>query len=428
MERVTILIKNGRLINPSENLDKVMDIFVEDGIIKEKAESIEKQADTVIDAAGCYVMPGLIDLHVHFRDPGLTYKEDIETGSKAAAKGGFTTVCCMPNTKPVVDNVETVKYIIEKGEKTGLTNVLPVGAVTKNMAGVEITDVEELKKAGICAISEDGKSVMNSGVYRKAMKNAAKANVPVLAHCEDINLVEGGVINLGDKSSELGVKGISNAVEDVIAMRDIMLAKETGATLHLCHCSTKDSVEMVKRAKEEGIKVTAEVCPHHFSMCSDDITSNDGNFKMNPPLRAREDMEALIKGLQDDIMDVISTDHAPHSAEEKAKDLEHAPFGIVGLETSVALTVTNLVKKGYLTPMQMAAKMSYNPAKVLGIPKGTLDEGKIADITIIDPDKEYTIDVNTFESKGKNTPFDGYKVSGEVEYTILNGKVVYSNK
>ena len=405
-----------------------MDIFVEDGIIKEKAESIEKQADTVIDAAGCYVMPGLIDLHVHFRDPGLTYKEDIETGSKAAAKGGFTTVCCMPNTKPVVDNVETVKYIIKKGEKTGLTNVLPVGAVTKNMAGVEITDVEELKKAGICAISEDGKSVMNSGVYRKAMKNAAKTNVPVLAHCEDINLVEGGVINLGDKSSELGVKGISNAVEDVIAMRDIMLAKETGATLHLCHCSTKDSVEMVKRAKEEGIKVTAEVCPHHFSMCSDDITSNDGNFKMNPPLRAREDMEALIKGLQDDIMDVISTDHAPHSAEEKAKDLEHAPFGIVGLETSVALTVTNLVKKGYLTPMQMAAKMSYNPAKVLGIPKGTLDEGKIADITIIDPDKEYTIDVNTFESKGKNTPFDGYKVSGEVEYTILNGKVVYSNK
>ena len=425
---MTILIKNGRLINPSENLDKVMDIFVEDGIIKEKAESIEKQADTVIDAAGCYVMPGLIDLHVHFRDPGLTYKEDIETGSKAAAKGGFTTVCCMPNTKPVVDNVETVKYIIEKGEKTGLTNVLPVGAVTKNMAGVEITDVEELKKAGICAISEDGKSVMNSGVYRKAMKNAAKANVPVLAHCEDINLVEGGVINLGDKSSELGVKGISNAVEDVIAMRDIMLAKETGATLHLCHCSTKDSVEMVKRAKEEGIKVTAEVCPHHFSMCSDDITSNDGNFKMNPPLRARADMEALIKGLQDDIMDVISTDHAPHSAEEKAKDLEHAPFGIVGLETSVALTVTNLVKKGYLTPMQMAAKMSYNPAKVLGIPKGTLDEGKIADITIINPDKEYTIDVNTFESKGKNTPFDGYKVSGEVEYTILNGKVVYSNK
>ena len=424
---MTILIKNGRVLNPSENIEQIMDIYVEDGIIKEKAENIEKCADQIIDAKECYVMPGLIDLHVHFRDPGLTYKEDIETGSKAAAKGGFTTVCCMPNTKPVVDNEETVKYIVDKSKEVGLTNVLPVGAVTMKMAGMETTDIEKLKAAGICAISEDGKSVMNSGVYRKAMKEAARLNVPVMAHCEDINLVEGGVINLGDKSAELGVKGISNAVEDVIAMRDIMLARETGATLHLCHCSTKDSVEMVKRAKEEGIKVTAEVCPHHFSMCSDDITSNDGNFKMNPPLRSREDMETLIKGLSEDVMDVISTDHAPHSAEEKAKDLEHAPFGIVGLETSVALTITNLVKPGYITPLQMAAKMSYNPAKVLGSDRGTLDEGAVADITIINPNKEYTIDVNTFASKGKNTPFDGYKVSGEVEYTILGGNIVYTN-
>lgn len=422
---MTILIKNGRVLNPSENMDKVMDIYVEDGVIKEKAEGINKNADKVIDADGCYVMPGLIDLHVHFRDPGLTYKEDIETGSRAAAKGGFTTVCCMPNTKPPIDSVETVKYIVDKSSEVGLTNVLPVGAVTMQMAGKEITDIETLKEAGICAISEDGKSVMNSGVYRKAMKEAARLNVPVMAHCEDINLVEGGVINLGDKSDELGVKGISNAVEDVIAMRDIMLARETGATLHLCHCSTKDSVEMVRRAKAEGIKVTAEVCPHHFSMCSDDITGNDSNFKMNPPLRSREDMETLIKGLSDDIMDVISTDHAPHSAEEKAKDLEHAPFGIVGLETSVALTLTNLVKKGYITPLQMAAKMSYNPAQVLGSDRGTLNDGAVADITIINPDKEYTIDVNTFVSKGKNTPFDGYKVFGEVKYTILGGKVVY---
>lgn len=424
---MSILIKNGRVLNPSENLDKVMDIFIQDGVIKKKALSIEEEAEHVIEAEGCYVMPGLIDLHVHFRDPGQTYKEDIETGSRAAAKGGFTTVCCMPNTKPVVDNADTVKYIIDKAKQVGLTNVLPVGAVTKKMAGAEITDVEELKSAGICAISEDGKSVMNSGVYRKAMKNAAKANVPVMAHCEDINLVEGGVINLGDKSEQLGVKGISNAVEDVIALRDILLARETGATLHLCHCSTKDSVEMVKQAKEEGIKVTAEVCPHHFSMCTDDITGNDSNFKMNPPLRTREDMEALIKGLSEDIMEVISTDHAPHSAEEKARDLEHAPFGIVGLETSVALTITNLVKKGHITPLQMAAKMSYNPAKVLGIEKGTLDEGAVADVTIINPDKEYVIDKNSFVSKGKNTPFDGYKVSGEVECTILNGEIVYKN-
>lgn len=423
---MSILIKNGRVLNPAENIDDVMDIYVEDGIITEKAKAITKEADQVIDATGCMVMPGLIDLHVHFRDPGLTYKEDIESGSQAAVRGGFTTVCCMPNTKPVTDNEETVKYIIDKSNQVGLLNVLPVGSVTKNMEGKEITDVFALKEAGICAISEDGKSVMNSGVYRKAMKNAVKAGLPVLAHCEDINLVEGGVINLGDKSEELGVKGISNAVEDVIAMRDIMLAKETGATLHLCHCSTKDSVEMVRRAKEEGIKVTAEVCPHHFSMCSDDITGNDSNFKMNPPLRAREDMEALIKGLSEDVMDVISTDHAPHSAEEKAKDMEHSPFGIVGLETSVALTMTNLVKKGYITPMQMAEKMSYNPAKVLGIEKGTLNVGRDADIVIINPDKEYAIDVKKFASKGKNTPFDGYKVFGEVTYTIYGGKVVYT--
>lgn len=425
---MTILIKNGRVLNPSENMDKVIDVLIEDGLIKKKAENIQCDADKEIDAQGCYVMPGLIDLHVHFRDPGLTYKEDIETGSRAAAKGGFTTVCCMPNTKPVIDNVETVEYVINKSKKVGLTNVLPVGAVTKNMAGVEVTNISKLKDAGIYAISEDGKSVMNSGVYRKAMKEAARLNIPVMAHCEDINLVEGGVINLGDKSQELGVKGISNAVEDVIAMRDIMLAKETNATLHLCHCSTKDSVEMVRRAKEEGIKVTAEVCPHHFSMCSDDITGNDSNFKMNPPLRAREDMEALIKGLSDDIMDVISTDHAPHSAEEKAKDLEHAPFGIVGLETSVALTITNLVKKGHITPLQMAAKMSYNPAKVLGSNKGTLNENAVADVVVINPDTEYEIDASTFASKGKNTPFNGYKVNGQVEFTILGGKIVYENK
>ena len=311
---MSILIKNGRVLNPSENLDSVMDILIDKGVIVKKASHIENEANQIIDAKGCYVMPGLIDLHVHFRDPGLTYKEDIETGSRAAAKGGFTTVCCMPNTKPVVDSPETVKYIIDKGKAVGLTNVLPVGAVTKNMAGVEITDVEGLKAAGICAISEDGKSVMNSGVYRKAMKNAKKADIPVLAHCEDINLVEGGVINLGDKSKELGVKGISNAVEDVIALRDILLAKETGAKLHLCHCSTKDSVEMVRRAKEEGVKVTAEVCPHHFSMCSDDITSNDANFKMNPPLRTREDMEALIKGLSDDIICLLYTSPSPRDS------------------------------------------------------------------------------------------------------------------
>ena len=423
-----LLIKNGMVINPAENFIKQADVYVENGMIKEKAEHLQVVADEVIDARGCYVMPGLIDLHVHFRDPGQTYKEDIATGSAAAAKGGFTTVCCMPNTKPVVDNAETVQYIIESADKVGLTNVLPVGAVTVGMAGNEVTDIAAMKKAGICAISEDGKSVMDSGVYRKAMKEAAKLSVPVMAHCEDINLVEGGVMNLDEKAESLGLKGISNAVEDIIAARDILLAKETGAKLHLCHCSTKDSVTMVREAKADGILVSAEVCPHHFSMCTDDITENDGNFKMNPPLRRREDMETLIQGLSDDVMDVISTDHAPHSEEEKAQPMEKAPFGIVGLETSVALTITNLVKPGHLTPMQMAEKMSFNPAKVLGIDKGTLNVGKTADITIINPDEEWIINTDDFKSKGKNTPFAGDKVFGRVKYTILNGKVVYQDK
>ena len=420
-----LLIKNGLVINPAEKQMEKLDILVEDGVIQKKEKTLEADAEQVIDAEGCYVMPGLIDLHVHFRDPGQTYKEDIATGSAAAAAGGFTTVCCMPNTTPVVDSPETVQYIVEKAKKVGLTNVLPVGAVTKGMLGKEVNDFEAMKEAGICAISEDGKSVMNSAVYRKAMKEAARLGLPVMAHCEDINLVEGGVMNMDAKAEALGVKGISNAVEDIIAARDIMLAKETGARLHLCHCSTRDSVTMIREAKEAGIDVTGEVCPHHFSMCTEDITANEGNFKMNPPLREREDMETLIQGLHENVMDVISTDHAPHSAEEKNQVMEKAPFGIVGLETSVALTMTNLVKTGKLTPMQMAEKMSYNPAKVLGIDKGTLNEGKIADIVVIDPEETYTVDVNQFRSKGKNTPFGGMKVSGKVKYTILNGKVVF---
>ena len=424
---MSILIKNGRVLNPSENLDSVMDILIDKGVIVKKASHIENEANQIIDAKGCYVMPGLIDLHVHFRDPGLTYKEDIETGSRAAAKGGFTTVCCMPNTKPVVDSPETVKYIIDKGKAVGLTNVLPVGAVTKNMAGVEITDVEELKAAGICAISEDGKSVMNSGVYRKAMKNAKQAGIPVLAHCEDINLVEGGVINLGDKSKELGVKGISNAVEDVIALRDILLAKETGAKLHLCHCSTKDSVEMVRRAKEEGVKVTAEVCPHHFILTSDDIERDDPNYKMNPPLRTRKDVDALIEGLKEGYIQVISTDHAPHTQKDKTGSMRTAAFGIVGIETSFALSYTALVETGILTLSQLVEKMSYNPAQILDLPCGTLQKGHPADVIIADIKNPYTIHKADFVSKGKNTPFEGKEVKGKILYTICEGKIVYKD-
>ncbi len=422
-----LLIKNGNVIDPATNTDAVLDVLVEDGVIKAKAPSISDEADKVIDATGLVVAPGLIDMHVHFRDPGQTHKEDIKTGSKAAAKGGFTTVCCMPNTNPVIDSEETVKYIIDKASEEKYTNVLPVGAVTKGMKGEEITDIATLKAAGICAISEDGKSVMDEEVYAKAMKEAAELNVPVLAHCEEINLVKGGVMNADSNAQKLGLKGITNEVEDIIAQRDINLAEKLGTTLHLCHCSTKDSVEMLKVAKDKGVKVSGEVCPHHFTLTTDDIPSNDANFKMNPPLRTAEDRDALIRGLSEDILEVISTDHAPHSEEEKSKGFEGSPFGIVGLETSVGLTVTNLVKPGHITLKQMIEKMSYNPAKILGIDKGTLKEGSVADITIFDADEEYTVDKNDFESKGKNTPFDGYKLFGKVKYTILDGEIVYND-
>ena len=404
----------------------MLDVLVEDGIVKKMEKQIREEAERIIDAKGCYVMPGFIDLHVHLRDPGLTHKETIETGCLAAAHGGFTTILAMPNTKPVADCPEVIRYVHEKAKELGIVNVLQVGAVTKGQAGAELSNIEGMIKAGCPAISEDGKSVMNSRLYREAMKIAAKYDIPVLAHCEDINLVDGGVMNADTNAEKLGQRGITNSVEDVIVARDIMLSRDTSAKLHLCHCSTKDSVAMVEKAKEEGLKVTAEVCPHHFTLTSADIREEEiTNYKMNPPLRTKEDVEALKAGLRDDIMDVISTDHAPHSAEEKNAPMEKAPFGIVGLETAACLTYTELVAKGYLTPMQMAAKMSYNPAKVIGIDKGNIAPGKVADIVIFDPNESYTIDKNEFKSMGKNTPFHGYQVTGRVRMTLTGGKVVY---
>ena len=421
-----ILIKNGQVMNPATNTNEILDLLIEDKTVVKMESNITEEADRIVDAKGCFVMPGFIDLHVHFRDPGLEYKETIETGSKAAACGGYTTVFAMPNTKPTADNAKVVSYVHNKAKEIGITNVSQVGAITKGQAGVELADIEEMAKAGIITISEDGKSVMNSQLYREAMEIAAKLNLTVLAHCEDINLVNGGVVNADAHAKELGLGGITNSVEDVIVARDIMLSKDTGAKLHLCHCSTKDSVTMVKMAKEEGLRVTAEVCPHHFVLTSEDIKNpEDTDYKMNPPLRTREDVEALKAGLRDGIMDVIATDHAPHSAEEKNTTMKKAPFGIVGIETAAALTYSELVLGGVLTPMQMAEKMSYNPAKVVGIDKGDIQPGKTADIVIFNPNETYVIDKNEFASKGKNTPFHGRKVTGRVCMTIMDGKIVF---
>ena len=426
---MTILIKGGRVLNPATNMDQVADVLVEDNKVVAIETNIEKDADKVILAEGMYVMPGFIDLHVHFRDPGLTHKEDIYTGMAAAAHGGYTTVLAMPNTKPTADCAEVITYVHEKAKEGACINVLQVGAITKGQAGVELADIEGMVEAGCPALSEDGKSVMNANLYCDAMKKAAELDIPVLAHCEDINMVNGGCMNKDAKSEEFGLPGISNSVEDVIVARDILIAKETGARLHLCHCSTADSVKMVKAAKEEGLPVTAEVCPHHFVLTSDDITdSADTNFKMNPPLRTKADVDALKQGLKDGIMEVISTDHAPHSEEEKSNTMQKAPFGIVGSETAASLTYTELVLGGIYTPMQMAAAMSYNPAKVMRWDKGDIQPGKAADIVVFDPNVTYKIDKNTFASKGKNTPFHGREVTGKVMCTICDGRVVYEEK
>lgn len=425
---MTILIKNGRVIDPASNTDELLDVLIEDGRIAKREKNSKEKAEQVIDAKGCFVMPGFVDLHVHLRDPGFTEKETVVTGAKAAARGGYTTILAMPNTKPVADHPDVINYVHQKASSLAPIHVLQVGAITKGQEGQELADIEGMVKAGIPAISEDGKSVMDTRLARDAMHAAARYGIPVLSHCEDINLVDGGCVNADEHTQKMGLKGISNAVEDVIAARDILLAKETGAKLHLCHCSTKDSVTMVKLAKEEGVSVTAEVCPHHFTLTSADIEPGNTNYKMNPPLRTKEDVEALKQGLKDGIMEVISTDHAPHTKESKDTTMEKAPHGIVGLETVAALTYTELVLGGYLTPMQMAEKMSYNPAKVIGLEKGSLEEGKTADVVIFDPEKKYAIDKTRFYSKSQNTPFDKRKVTGEVRMTIADGKIVYDSQ
>lgn len=423
----SLLIKSGHVVDPQTGIDSTLDVLVVDGKIErlQSGQSVEG-VDEVIDASGCYVMPGIIDMHVHLRDPGLTYKETLKTAGMAAARGGVTTICAMPNTKPVTDTKEMVETLHRRAKEECPVHVIQLGAVTKGQRGEELADIRGMAEAGCHAISEDGKSVMNASLYRKGMDAAKECGISVFAHCEDITLVEGGVMNAGKRAEELGVSGISNAVEDTIAARDIVLAKETGVRLHLCHCSTADSVKMVEAAKKEGLLVTGEVCPHHFILTDEDVVENNGRYKMNPPLRGREDVKALRTGLKEDVMDVISTDHAPHTVEEKDCPMEKAAFGIVGLETSACLTYTELVCKGVIHRMQMAEKMSFNPARILGLKdKGAVARKMTADLMIYDPRPEYRIDAGTFYSKGKNTPFDGYPVKGEVVCTIVDGEVIY---
>ena len=424
-----ILIRGGRIVDAATDTDKTGDIYLEDGIITEIGQKLKKKdGDRVIDAKGKLVMPGIIDLHVHFRDPGQTHKEDIMSGAAAAAHGGVTTVVAMPNTTPTIDNPDRVNYVHNKAAQVSGIHVLQAGAATKGEKGTELSDIAGMVKAGIPAVSEDGKSVMNTALCKEAMKIAAECGVPFFDHCEDIDLRGDGCMNDDENARRLGLPGICNSTEDTIAARDSLLAIETGAKLHLCHCSTKGVAIMMKMLKAEGIEnVTAEVCPHHFILTSDDIERDDPNYKMNPPLRTRKDVDALIEGLKEGYIQVISTDHAPHTQKDKTGSMRTAAFGIVGIETSFALSYTALVETGILTLSQLVEKMSYNPAQILNLPCGTLQKGHPADVIIADIKNPYTIHKADFVSKGKNTPFEGKEVKGKILYTICDGKIVYKD-
>ncbi len=421
----SILIKKGRLIDPANGVDAVKDILVKDGKVAEIGDNIEENADKVIDASGLVVMPGLIDLHVHFRDPGYENKETISTGSRAAAMGGFTTVCTMPNTNPVTDNAIMIEYALSP-KRDAVINILPIGAITKGQKGEELADIGQMAAAGACAISEDGKSVDDPALMKNAMRYSKMFDLPIFDHCEEIRLAKGSM-NAGERASILGLKGIGDDSEELMVSRDIILAKATGAKLHICHISTEGSVEQVRNAKATGIPVTAEAAPHHFTLCDEDITDYDSNYKMNPPLRSRRDLEVIRQALKDNTIEVIATDHAPHHIDDKNCEFEKAANGIIGLETSFALSYTELVESGLISLSDMVAKMTANPARILGSDKGQLRVGSDADIAIADIDTKYTIDVNTMVSKAKNTPFGGREVRGKVLYTICGGEVVVDN-
>jgi dihydroorotase len=426
-----LLIRRGKVANLEKGTIEQNDILIAEGKIVEIAPNIEiDQCDgiQVIEAEGKLVSPGLIDLHVHLREPGFEYKETIATGTKAAARGGFTTIACMPNTRPVIDSVEKLEWLRAVIEKDALVRVLPIAAITKGELGRELTDMAALKDAGAFAFSDDGVGVQESRMMRDAMQKAKKLNMSIVAHCEDESLAKGGSVHEGLFAAKYGLKGIPNEAEAIHVARDILLAESTGVHYHVCHISAEQSVHHVREGKRRGVRVTAEVTPHHLLLCDEDIPGLNPNYKMNPPLRSRKDREALIEGLKDGTIDFIATDHAPHASIEKAKGMELAPFGIVGLETAFSLLYTHLVETGIITLVELLQKMSFNPAKAFHLPWGRIEVGLDGDLTIIDLDLEKSINPTSFASKGKNTPFAGWKCKGWPIMTIVGGKVVWQDE
>ena len=411
------------LLNGVEKLD----ILIENGKIVKLAKNIKPETDyKVIDAAGKTVIPGIIDMHVHLREPGYEGKEDIESGSKAAVAGGVTQVCCMPNTDPVCDNAVVVKYIKTRQKEVNLCKINPIGAITKGEKGEALADIGKMAQAGAVAISDDGRSVMNALIMRLGMEYASGFNLKCLCHCEDINLVDGGVVNEGKNSTLTGLKGSPRAAEDIMIARDISLAESLDVPVHICHVSTYSGVDIIRSAKKRGVKVTAETCPHYFVLTDDIIKDFDTFTKVNPPVREERDRQAIIEGLKDGTLDCIVTDHAPHSKKDKEVEYNLAAFGMSGIETSFALSYTYLVKSGILNLSELMKLMSYNPAKTLNLEGGEIKEGGVADLAIVDLKDKYTIDGNKFLSKGKNTPFNGYEVYGKVCATLVDGEVKYS--
>ena len=421
-----LVIKSGYVIDPSQSLDGIFDVLVEDGIIKAIDTNIDTQGAEVIHAQGKIVTPGLIDVHVHLREPGFEYKETIHTGVKAAVAGGFTAVCCMANTNPVNDNQEVTRYILKRATECGLARVYPIGAVSKQLKGEELACIGELKEAGVVALSDDGNPIVNSGFLRRALEYAKYFNLPIISHAEDRSLAPAGVMNEGKISTLLGLPGIPAISEEIMVFRDIKLAELTNWHIHIAHVSTAGSIELIRRAKEKKIKVTAETCPHYFTLTEEAAKEFNPNTKVSPPLRTATDVEAIKQALKEGIIDIIATDHAPHQFLEKEVPFEQAPSGIIGLESALPISL-KLVEEGMLTWPQLITKMSYAPAKVFNLPGGSLKPGNLADITIIDPNFSYKIDVNQFYSKGRNCPFHGWEVKGKVIMTIISGNIVYQS-